>query len=134
MIMIKRVISLSWYDCLDRTKFLKDLYLTVPEIDSVRIESITCDRELTIATIKFDMPTLPDVVPAKWKNKSHDHVCVTIEMTPVTYFSAKYSKIKSSKGGITIINNNGDYILKVIGCVEATIQFDYGYIKNINPY
>ena len=61
-----------------------------------------------------------------------DNINTTVFTTTILLHIIVFLSFLVIKVDITIINNNGDYILKVIGCVEATIQFDYGYIKNIN--
>ena len=122
-----------WYDNLDKNFFLKSLYDEIPDLKSVRIETIELDRGGEDVSLVFDLPTYPTNIPKKWESRLNDTVSVEVDFNIINSF-----KLEINSGymyGDIEIKLEDDMIQVIIsGNVNCSFKAEYAFIQKITSY
>ena len=123
-----------WYDCLERTEFLRKLYKEIPSLDDVdvRIESLVISDEGSRVTICFDMPHYADFPPEKWSGSNT--AFVELDFFGIT--KLEFSTTSSRYRGKIVIAKNAEGLLKVgiRGNLNLDILADCGLLQHVKAY
>lgn len=120
-----------WYEKIDRIEFLQRLYNEMPELENVRIERISLEREGEMVVLVFDMPCYADNPPSKWKGCN----TVSIEMmfSCIEKFQLKYEGELLS-GNIHITNNDKYLVIEINGTITCSFCAEYAFIQRVGAY
>ena len=122
-----------WVDLIKNTKFLIQLFDSVPELNDVEIEQFNINYYGREIKMIIRLPQLIDDIPIKWKQKNYNAALVEIDFWDVTQFALSMdNNIKKSR--IIINKNNDTIVVKVQGGINAKFSTVGGYIQSVSGY
>lgn len=120
-----------WYEKIDRIEFLQKLYNEIPELENVRIERVTLEREGKIVVLVFDMPCYADNPPLKWKGCNT--VSIEIAFSSIEKLQLKYEG-ELLPGNIHITNNDKYLVIEINGMIICSFSAEYAFIQSVSAY
>ncbi|UTR13952.1 immunity 50 family protein [Salipaludibacillus sp. LMS25] len=123
-----------WYNFLERSKFISNLYDDVPDLNNVRIAAIKITDEGRRVSIHFNMPKFGDNPPSKWNNSRYNTVFVELDFFDIKDLSVSYCK-ENLRGNINIQKNEESGLkVSISGSVNVTFLADIGMIQSVSGY
>lgn len=127
-----------WYENLENSKFIKSLYINVPQIVNVRIAKLEVLDEGNRVSISFDMPCYPDKIPKKWENEDYNTVFISLDFFSIHHISMNSSSscyigsldVQEKEDGLLAISIKGTLNLEVIA-ESGLVQSVRGYYNDI---
>lgn len=123
-----------WYDCLDNNKFLTTLYQSVPKLTNVEIVKVSMSDGGFNITVLFVMPSTPDFLPKKWREKEYNSVMVKLDFFAISKLNI-CTDSNEYVGNIEIERTEDELIaIKISGNIEAQFQAEGGLIQSVEGF
>lgn len=122
-----------WYNFLEQTTFINNIYTRIPELVNVRIEKVEISNEGNRISMSFDMPYFPDKPPIKWCNANYNTANVNIDLFEIHEVNIS-SNQNAYFGSIDILQHEYGLELCIQGTVNVRIIAESGLIQSVVGY